>query len=542
MKLKTVKKLGIGCLVFVIVILVLSLYLVNKKVTYLEDHPPTKGNTVSIILIDGLSQKVFESAIAKGQLPNLKYLIDHGTYIKNGIGSFPSMTGYAFYPFITGVDATKSGILGLRWFDRSLDEGNLRNYVGRTNVYMNHDITDSIKTIFELSGDMYTGSINSFMNRGVDDGRITGWTHTTAKFEGKSIFGPLRAIPVVGEELAKDHFQHEFEVIRMAKDQLVKNPKVQWIALPSPDASHHVFGMTENYLNLLIHIDNLIGDFRNTVDSLGQKDTRMIAIVTDHGVSDVEKNIDIVPLSKEKMGLDLIRGNAVNYRSMQLNQPLSDFVDKDGYWVINGNLSSFLYMRDPSKSGPESWRENLSYKDLIQYKKDEKIINIPKSFAALEGIQLVIYKKDTQNVIVQNKDGFAVITRVNDKYQYHVVSSDPLEYNELQLVDTFLMKDEWLELTLQSNYPDAVYRLFSLFEAPNIGDLVITSKEGYDLAKNYEVIVKDYKGGHGGLRGDQLRVPYILYTNDSTQETLNFKRSEDVGQMIINWLDFDNNN
>ena len=542
MKFKTIKKLGAGCLIFIVAALAISLFLVNKKVVYEEDHPTTEGNTVSIILIDGLSQKVFESATAQGQLPNLKYLMDNGTYIKNGIGAFPSMTGYAFYPFITGIDATKSGILGLRWFDRSLDVGNLRNYVGRTNVYMNQDITDSIKTIFEMSGEMYTGSINSFMNRGVDDGRITGWTHTTAKFEGKSIFGPMRSIPVVGKELAKDHFQHEYEVFKMAKDQLTKNPKVQWIALPSPDASHHIFGMTDNYLNLLMHIDNLIGDFRNTIDSLGQKNTRMLAIVTDHGVSDVEKNIDIVPLSKEKIGLDLIRGNAVNYRSMQLKQPLSDFVDKDGYWVINGNLSSFVYMRDPSKSGPESWRRNLTYEELVRYKKGEQLINIPESFAALEGIQLVISKKDAQNIIVQNNDGYAVITKIKNRYQYHVATSDPLEYGPLQLLDTFLTKDEWLESTINSNYPDAVYRLFALLEAPNIGDLVITSKEGYDLAKNYEVIVGDYKGGHGGLRGDQLRVPYILYTENAPPEHINFGRSEDVGQRIIQWLGFERQN
>lgn len=541
MNYKNLGKWGLGCLLFVIIGLALSVYFVNRKISYLKEHPKTSGNTVSIILIDGLSQNVFEKAIANDQLPNLKSLLTNGTYVKNGIGSFPSMTGYAFYPFITGVDATKSGILGLRWFDRSLDVGNLRNYVGRTNVYMNEDITDTIKNIFELSGDMYTSSINTYMNKGVDDGRITGWTHTTAKFEGKSIFGPMRSMPIVGEELAKNHFQHEAEVFRMAKDQLHKNPKVQWIVLPSLDASHHVFGMTDNYMKLLKHIDGLIGNFKNTIDSLGQNETRMIAIVSDHGVSDVKTNIDIVPLSKQQIGLDLIRGNAVNYRSMHLNTPLSDFIEKDGYWVINGNLSSYLYLRDHSKNGAESWRKNLTYIDLIQYKKGGKIINIPKSFAEIEGIQLVIYKKDAYNIVVQNKEGYAFITKMGNKYQYHIHTADPLEYGELKLVDTFMTKDKWIKHTIQSNYPDAVYRLFSLMQTPTVGDLVITSQEGYDLAKDYEAIVNDYKGGHGGLRGDQLRVPYIIYANNLPNDTLNYARAEDIGIMIKNWLGFDHN-
>lgn len=540
MKYKKLGLWGLGCLFFVLITLSISVYLVNKKITYLKEHPETKGNTVSIILIDGLSKSKFEEGIAFNQLPNLKSLSSNGTYIKNGVGSFPSMTGYSFYPFITGMDATKSGVLGLRWFDRSLDIGNLRNYVGRTNVYMNEDITDSIKNIFQLSGDQYTASINSYMNKGVDDDRIIGWTHTTAKFEGKSIFGPIRSIPIVGKELAKNHFQHETEVLKMAKDQLLKNPKVQWISFPAPDAYHHLYGMDDNYMRLLIHIDSLIGEFRNTIDSLGQKQTRMIAIVTDHNVTEVDKNIDIVSISKQKIGLDLIRGNSVNFKSMRLSTPLTDFIEKDGYWVINGNLSSFLYLRDPSKNGPESWRKNLTYNDLIQYKKNNKVINVPKSFVDIEGIQLVIYKKDESNIVVQNKEGTAIITKVNDKYQYHIHSADPLEYKNLNLIDTFLTKDKWIELTYESKYPDAVYRLFSIMQSPNIGDLVITSKEGYDLAKDFEMFVNNYKGGHGGLRADQISVPYIIYTNNHTQDTLNYARSEDIGLMIKKWLGFVN--
>ena len=77
-------------------------------------------------------------------------------------------------------------------------------------------------------------------------------------------------------------------------------------------------------------------------------------------------------------------------------------------------------------------------------------------------------------------------------------------------------------------------------ESPNIGDLVITSQEGYDLAKDFEMFVNDYKGGHGGLRADQIRVPYIIYANSLPNDTLNYARSEDIGIMIKKWLGFDN--
>ena len=128
-------------------------------------HSVTTSKTVTIVLVDGLSKDIFLELIAHKKLPNLEKLVLRSTYVSNGIGSFPSMTGYAFYPFITGMDAPESGIYGLRWFDRTRDAGNLRNYVGRTNVQMNNDITDRYKNLFEWYDDFYTASINTYMNK-----------------------------------------------------------------------------------------------------------------------------------------------------------------------------------------------------------------------------------------------------------------------------------------------------------------------------------------------------------------------------------------
>ena len=524
----------------IIALLIAAVYFVNKESKYVGQHKETTGNTASIILIDGLDQARFQKALKKGRLPNLQKLINKGTYIKNGIGSFPSMTGYAFYPFITGHDAVESGIIGLRWFDRSLDVGNLRNYVGRTNVWMNQDITDSIKTFYELSGDQYTASINSFMNKGVADARITGWTHTTAKFEGKSFIGPIRSIPFAGEELAKNHYQHESEVMKMAAEQLEQNPKVQWIALPSPDATFHVDGMTDYYDDLVQYIDSLIGDFQITIDKLGQSDTRMLAIVTDHGIASVENNIDFLKEAKEEMRLDLIRGNAVNYRSMQLKEPLSDFVDKDGYFVINGNLCAMLYMRDPSKTENESWRSNLASEQITNFPKNGESIDLTEGIANLEGLEFVIFRKDKNTIIVKNREGEASIENQGDRYKYTSLSSNPFGY-EIELRDTFLTTDQWLEKTINTDYPDAVYRLYSVLDMPNVGDFVLTSKEGYDFAKDYEVIVGNYKGGHGGIKANQLRVPYILSIPNQESKGIDHLRAEDVGKMIGDWLGFTEN-
>lgn len=151
-------------LAFCIVFIVWALLDINRPK---QGIAPLSAKSVTIILIDGLSQDLFNEELAKGRLPHLQSLMQRSLYVENGISSFPTMTGYAFYPFLTGTDACESGIYGLRWFDKEREKGQLRNYVGRTNVQMNYDVKANPQNLFELAGTSYTCSINSYMNRPV---------------------------------------------------------------------------------------------------------------------------------------------------------------------------------------------------------------------------------------------------------------------------------------------------------------------------------------------------------------------------------------
>ena len=117
---------------------------------FLLPVPAAEGNTLTIVLIDGMSSSIFNDELRLGKLPVLSQLIKKSLYVENGISAFPTMTGYGFYPFITGIDASESGTYGLRWFDKERNKGQLRNYVGRTNVQMNHDLHPEPKTFLNL--------------------------------------------------------------------------------------------------------------------------------------------------------------------------------------------------------------------------------------------------------------------------------------------------------------------------------------------------------------------------------------------------------
>ena len=512
-----------------------SWYLYEKN--YIPDFPPATGNTCTIFLIDGLDNQIFRDELDKNCLPVMSGLINRGMYVEQGIASFPTMTGYGFFPFITGYDATQSGILGLRWFDRKRTSGNLRNYVGRTNIHMNSDLTDSIQNYFQQSGSYYTASINTYMNKGVKHSLKTGWEHTTAKYEGLSVFKWLRAIPFFGEDIAKDHFQHEEGALQLALRQLERNPKLHWVTFPSPDAYNHVFGTDEKYRQLIRHIDSLIGVYINASDKLGQTDNRMFAIVSDHGISDVQRNLDFCGWAKKELNLNIGRGKSVHFWSSALDDHISDLDPLDGFFVINGNLTAYLYMKDKSRPYPEQWAYPLPPEKVENFHTVDRTIDLAGRIAMLDGIELVCYKSVDGNIKIRNQDGIAIVSAKSDSLQYYIDKANPLQYPD-SLCKRYLTRRQWLESTSDSEYPYAIPRLYDLMTQSAIGDIVITSAKGVDLANDYEIFVGNYKGGHGGLRKEIITVPYILYHPNMLKSMYKSMTAEDIGVLIGKYLQF----
>lgn len=531
------KKKRVILLILTIIIVVLGTFFWWPDHQWSRTYPTTEGNTCTIFLIDGLSSDIFKEELQAGHLPVMKKMIDEGIFTENGISSFPTMTGYGFYPFITGVDATESGILGLRWFDRKRTEGNLRNYVGRTNIHMNDDMSNSVKNIFELSSPYYTASINTFMDKGVQHNIKTGWSHTTAKYEGKSIFKWLRMIPFFGKSWAKNHFEHETEALQLAIRQLRKNPKVQWITFPSPDAYNHVSGTDHTYRKLIHHIDSLIGVYISAVKQLGQDNQRMIAVVSDHGISDVNINIDFCGWMKDSFGLEIERGKSVHIFNSSLDQPLEDIESKDGFFVINGNLTAYLYMKNPDQSFPQNWGNPLPYPLLTRYPSKGKYIHIPEVLSQNENLELIVYKDDQENVTIRNGKHLAQLSYYEQGIKYDTTEGNPLFYPD-SLIGKIMSESDWLIKTTETEFPYAVPRIWKLMNAPGIGDIVMTSRKGVDLANDYEIFVGNYKGGHGGLRKEIITVPYMIKMPDGQTKKIQALRNEDIGKMVKKHLGF----
>ncbi len=522
---------------FILLLALIYIYNIFNTRAKREAYKNENVRSITYVLIDGLDSKIFKQELDAGHLPFLKSLIEKSTFTMNGISSFPTMTGFAFYPFITGVDAVESGVYGLRWFDKDRPKGKFRNYVGRSNVQMNHDLKPNIKTIFELiDSNEYSCSINTYMNRGVKESLKTGYAHTTAKYEDRWVLSYLKYIPLLGKYLSPNHFEHEEAVTNMAIEQLKYNPRVQWITYPSPDASNHVEGTNDRYIKLLRFLDGEIAKLVNTSTNLGQT-KRAFAIISDHGVEDVTKNIDPC-IALQSIGLNIQRGKATVLYGKDLLSDDKTLEKISGHFVINGNLSAYIYLKDKNAR----WKGKLYGDDIENFRLNDKSINLAKTIVDIEGIDMVAYGMKNNDVKIKTKNGDAIITKSNEGYSYRITQGEcPFGWDKepsmSHMINQYFFSDTiWRNATLNTNFPDALHRVYSLMNKEKVGDLLLLSSKGFDFGKDYESVVGNYKGGHGGLRKSMLIVPYILYFPNKPKASYESLRSEETGRLILDWL------
>ena len=73
---------------------------------------------VIFLLLDGARRDSLERHLVNGLMPNTKNLIDEGGSLSSAISVFPSTTGPAYLPFITGLFPGNANMPGIRWFDK----------------------------------------------------------------------------------------------------------------------------------------------------------------------------------------------------------------------------------------------------------------------------------------------------------------------------------------------------------------------------------------------------------------------------------------
>jgi len=423
-----------------------------------------------IIIIDGGHVDVIENLLSRNELPNIqKYISKDGSYTR-AISSYPSATGPAYTPFLTGCFPGTCDLPGIRWFDRYTFNskkrifGGLRSYVGIESILMKRELSKNVKTLFELSENPY--NVFNPISRGLEFSRN---------------------IPHILNPYA--HFTNRWEIVDTAASFFIRsalrksNPDFLFAVFPAVDGlSHATSPYSLRVVSAYKNFDKMIGSIiKELIKQKKFKDTLFI-ISSDHGLTQTNEHFDLSGFM-EKRNFKVLYYPLIYKRN--INAVLAE----------TGNSMAHIYLKN---SG--CWKERF-YPESIKG-------NFIKDLTNREEISFVLTKNEKNEIYVNYKEGEAVIKEKNNKLLYEYSGKDLFGYN---LENEWLSYDDVLKNTFDAKYPDALVQISQIFKSQRSGDIIIDAKKGFDLRARFEY--PEHKSSHGSLCKEHICVPFFINTN-----------------------------
>jgi predicted AlkP superfamily phosphohydrolase/phosphomutase len=452
---------------------------------------------VLFYLLDGARPDILSRLIAEGKLPNLKQLIDEGTY-RTATTCFPSTTGPAYLPFLAGHFPGTMNIPGIRWFDKKefkhsrLNRMAMRSYCGPEAAWFNTDMPADKPTLFELTGEAY--NLYNMITRNVPDAydlgkKGKGWLYTRAHFLKRhhpvDLQGHERIMQMLNS--GKD-FDFLFAVF----------PSVDW------DSHYHHINDPRTVEAYQI-ADNSIGEVRALLEKKGWWNDTLFLLTSDHGLTPSHTHFD---LGDWMTAQDL---KSVSYPVIWRRNPKSAV-------MISGNSFGSIHLLNHEGD------HCLNQPELTKHFGETRMA----ALLTQPAVDFVTYRGSKEGeFIIQNNNGEAIIRHYQNQYSYEPISADPIKLGKL----TANGHREALEATAGSDYPDALFQVTQLFRSRRAGDLVVSAANGYDLRDFWEY--PEHKGSHGSLGREHMEVPLIYNQKNWASHAV---RTADLFPTILKWL------
>jgi type I phosphodiesterase/nucleotide pyrophosphatase len=440
-----------------------------------------------ILLADGARHDVFQELLEMGRLPHLEEaFLREGTFAK-ATSVFPSTTGPAYMPFLTGCFPGTCNVPGIRWFNKEvyakkkISLERFRSYVGFESFLMNRDMDPKLKTLFQHFPKSY--NIFSSVNRGVPkQGNISAhmrlwywyYAHLTDRWHLVDEAALEKTLSVL-----KQDFEFLFVVF----------PGIdEYSHLSQPRHPHAI----EAYQS----IDRAIGKIVKELKAQGKLEETAYFIVSDHGLSETKTHFGVASFL-ESHGIKTFYYPKIFKRGFQAAS------------MVSGNAMLHLYFK--SKSG---WAGRMSFEEI-----QEAHSQIFKELFENPAVDLLIS---------QDREGwFRVLSRkgeVKIKEEGREIIFANLQGNPLGLPETGgrFSRRQVLDLTAESSYPDSLMQVCQLFRSPRSGDLILSAAKGYDLRKRFEH--PEHKSSHGAMHDEHMLIPLF----SSVKMRRSFVRSADL--------------
>ncbi len=426
-----------------------------------------------MIIADGVRPDALARSIDGGHLPALAALREEG-HLSTITSAFPSVTGPAYAPFLMGRYPGSIGLPGLRWYDRSRRiarlSGHARSYVGPEMRFVDRDIDRASPTIFELAKPSL-GAL-SVIGRGLRRRERIGQSPAfvaraaAAHFRG-NVRGWLAIDRLVGEEAA----------LRLRRQRT----RFAFIALTGIDKTSHAEGHDAQIVSDAMRIvDDTVAQIRSDAERDGRWKKMSLWVGSDHGHSPVREHEDLVALLSE-------------WGYSTLSHPWAFNTSADIAVMVSGNAMAHLYLNIDQKTRP--WWPALGgrWNDL-----SERLLS-------RQSVDLLILPTGPASCEIRGRGrGSATLAWSESRYSYAPKSGDPLGIGG----QNFLGDSEAYDLTIDTDYPDALVQIAHLVACPRSGDIILSAARDWDYRARYEPI--PHVSSHGALHREHMLVPLLL--------------------------------
>lgn len=450
---------------------------------------------VIIILADGARADVLNDELSAGNLPNIaRYLIECGASLP-AVTSFPSTTGPAYLPYLTGCFPGTCNVPGIRWFDKAkYDSGysfdRYRSYVGFESFCMASDMQPHIRTIFELVKNSY--SIFNPIARGTNSGRnvtrisrIWHWyyAHLT------------------------DHWAFtDASALKKLLSTIKMKPSFTFAVFPAIDEFSHLSHPRYNrVIEQYKWMDKAVWTLVSELKNKGMWEETAIFLVADHGLSQTHTHF-CVNTFLERHGLPPFFYPLIYKKRGKLSANM-----------VSGNGMSHIYFRNS-----DGWTRHTVRDELSRI-----CPGLLDDLCTENAIDIIAVRNSEGGADILGQRGEARVRLDGGLLHYEVKGSDPFGYAALPAE---LDPARFLELTIDTEYPDAAFQIAHLLTAPRSGDVILSARPGFDLRLKYEV--PEHRSSHGSLHASHMRVPVITNAKLSAPRA----RTADVFPTVLKLL------
>jgi hypothetical protein len=442
-----------------------------------------KADQAIVVLADGVRPDVMQDLLDRGDLPGISGLLlePSGAGLRTAVTAFPSTTGPAHLPFLTGRFPGPCNVPGIRWLDPTLygrrpwSPFRFRSYMGLGNFLQRWDLAPHVPTIFELVADH--ASIAGNVRKGVRPARdLTRWGKVVNNVQSffSEQWGGMDAL--VEEKL--------LEAAR-------RGTRFIFCAFYSADAMAHKHGPEHpETLEGYRRVDRALSRLGRWLRQQRGTHRTLIALVSDHGQSATRHHLDLHGLVERVAGPclahPLIHRGLFHARSAVM---------------VSGNAMAHVYLQ-----GPGGWGTPL-YLD----EPTAKLSRLVEALLAEEAVDLLAGRSAAGGAVVVSRRGRARIRDAGHAsgLEYQILEGiDPLGYDATVAGRSPHPDRELLSLTWDSDYPDAPAQLLQILESVRCGHLMVSAAPGHDLRARYEKPA--HVGSHGSLHRLHMRVPFLL--------------------------------